>query len=101
MDRKIQFDPSITQNENQNGIRDIINNITADFISLAIKMPQRLDNPQGTGDYLVEIKDQFQIFGSMQQITNNLNEIERESSDFLAQYNDIAFLWEQTLEESF
>jgi len=37
----------------------------------------------------------------MQQITNNLNEIEQESADFLAQYQDIAFLWEQTLEESF
>jgi len=59
MENAIQFDPSITCNESQNGIRDIINNITGHFISLAIKMPQRLDNPQGTGDYLVEIKDQF------------------------------------------
>jgi dynein heavy chain len=100
-DRQISFDPSISQNENGNGIRDIINNITEHFISLAIKMPSRVDNQQGAGDYLVEIKDQFQLFGSMQQITNNLDEIEQESTDFLAQYDDIAFLWEQTLEESF
>lgn len=99
-EREIQFDPSISCNENGNGIRDIINNITGHFISLAIKMPSRLDNT-AAGDYLVEIKDQFQIFGAMQKITNNLNEIEKESSEFLAQYQDIAFLWEQTLEDSF
>lgn len=65
-DRQISFDPSISQNESGNGIRDIINNITEHFISLAIKMPSRVDNQQGAGDYLVEIKDQFQLFGSMQ-----------------------------------
>jgi hypothetical protein len=35
-DRKVQFDPSICCNENQNGIRDIINTIVEHFISLAI-----------------------------------------------------------------
>ncbi len=80
-DRRVQFDPSICCNENQNGIRDIINTIVEHFISLAIQMPQRLDSP--TGDYLVEIKDQFQLFGTIQRITNNLNEIEAASDDFL------------------
>lgn len=56
-DRIVSFEPSIKSNENQNGIRDIINMITGHFISLAIQMPARLDSPQG--DYLVEIKDQF------------------------------------------
>jgi hypothetical protein len=62
-------------------------------------MPQRLDQP--TGDYLVEIKDQFQLFGKVQTITNNLDLIEEYSRDFLDQYNDIAFLWEKDLETSF
>lgn len=69
--RNVAFEPSITCNENQNGIRDIINTIVEHFISLAIQMPQRLDSP--TGDYLVEIKDQFQLFGTIQRITDNLN----------------------------
>jgi hypothetical protein len=56
-DRAVQFDPSIGCNEQGNGIRDIINLIVEHFISLAIQMPARLDSP--TGDYLVEIKDQF------------------------------------------
>lgn len=35
-DREVSFEPSIKSNENQNGIRDIINMITGHFISLAI-----------------------------------------------------------------
>lgn len=62
-DRKVMFDPTIGSNSRQNGIRDIINKIVRDFISLAIMMPGRIDAPQNpaatsnNGDYLVEIKD--------------------------------------------
>lgn len=98
-DRAVQFDPSISCNERENGIRDIINAIVGQFISLAIQMPARLDSP--TGDYLVEIKDQFQLFGTIQRITDNLDRIETASTEHLAQYADIAFLWEQDLETSF
>ena len=98
-DREVQFDPSIGCNDRQNGIRDIINLIVEHFISLAIQMPQRLDSP--TGDYLVEIKDQFQLFGKIQRITHNLDQIEEYSQEFLQQYSDIAFLWEKDLETSF
>ena len=62
-------------------------------------MPQRLDSP--SGDYLVEIKDQFQLFGTIQLITSNLDEIENASAEFLHQYSDIQFLWEHDLETSF
>ena len=83
----VQFDPSIGCNERQNGIRDIINRIVENFISLAIQMPSRLDTHNApTGDYLVEIRDQFQLFGTIQRVTNNLNEIESASKDFLDQY---------------
>ena len=34
----------------------------------------RLDT--NNGDYLVEIKDQFDLFGSMQVVANHLDEIE-------------------------
>ena len=97
--RVVQFDPSIGSNARQNGIREIINMIVQHFISLAIQMPQRLDSP--SGDYLVEIKDQFQLFGTIQLITSNLDEIENASAEFLHQYSDIQFLWEQDLETSF
>jgi dynein heavy chain len=98
-DRQVQFDPSIECNDRQNGIRDIINSFVEHFISLAIQMPQRLDSP--TGDYLVEIKDQFQLFGKIQRITDNLDFIEGQAFEFLNQYSDISFLWEKDLETSF
>ena len=61
-DREVKFDPPIESCQRGNGIRDIILKITNDFISLAIQMP-RLDT--GNGDYLVEIKDQFELFGAL------------------------------------
>lgn len=77
-DRMVQFDPTIGSNDRENGIRDIVNKIVTDFISLAIMMPGRVDssqNPAATsnnGDYLVEIKDQFSLFVSISQITMGL-----------------------------
>lgn len=61
-DREVVFEPSIGPNSRQNGIRDIIQKIQDDFISIASF--SRLDT--GCGDYLPEIKDQFELFGSIQ-----------------------------------
>lgn len=56
--RTVVFDPTIQSNARENGIRDILQKIIDDFISIAIQIqPGRIDT--GTGDYLVEIKDQF------------------------------------------
>lgn len=96
--REVSFEPSIGSNPQRSGIRDLIQKIMDDFISLSIQMP-RLDT--ATGDYLVEIKDQMDLYGSMQLISDNLNEIENASATFIAQYDDKKFLWEETLDESF
>lgn len=79
-DREVRFDPPIEFTARQNGIKDIIMKITNDFISLAIQMP-RLDT--NNGDYLVEIKDQFELFGSLQVISNHLNEMEDATQNFI------------------
>jgi hypothetical protein len=106
-DRQVQFEPTIQSNDRETGIRDIINKIVADFISLAIMMPGRVDasqnpnNASNNGDYLVEIKDQFKLFGSINQITHGLNEIEEATSAFIHKYDDQKFLWEERLEVSF
>mmetsp|Transcript_20752 Transcript_20752/g.32002 ORF Transcript_20752/g.32002 Transcript_20752/m.32002 type:complete len:85 (+) Transcript_20752:647-901(+) len=73
-DREVIFDPSILCNSRGNGIRDILQKIIDDFISISIQMP-RLDT--NCGDYLVEIKDQFQLFGAMQIVSNNFGDIEK------------------------
>lgn len=53
------------------------------------------------GDYLVEIKDQYVIYGAMQQFTKNFSEIEAATREFIDQYKDKEFLWKETLAESF
>lgn len=59
----------------------------------------RLDT--NSGDYLVEIKDQFELFGSIQVISNHLQEIEEATKNFISQYKDQEFLWKETLAENF
>jgi dynein heavy chain len=98
IDRQVIFDPSIEKNSKENGIKDILEGIVNDFISLAIQVP-RLDT--GNGDYLVEIKDQFVIYGAMQTFTDNFKEIEQATAEFIDQYKDKEFLWKETLAESF
>jgi hypothetical protein len=53
------------------------------------------------GDYLVEIKDQFQLFGAMQLLAQHFGDIETATGEFLQQYKDKEFLWKETLAESF
>lgn len=100
-DGEVVFDPSIGCNDKQNGIRDIVQKIIDDFISLSVLVP-RLDlvSERG-GDYLVEIKDQFVLFGAMQTIQNNFNDIVVATDQFIDTYKDKAFLWEETLQDSF
>jgi dynein heavy chain len=97
--RTVVFDPTIQSNPKDNGIRDILQKIIDDFISIAIQIPGRIDT--GSGDYLVEIKDQFQLYGDMQVIQNNFHEIELATESFIDQYKEMDFLWKETLAESF
>lgn len=70
-ENNVCFEPSIECNDRDNGIRDILQKIVDDFISLAVLIP-RLDGSQDkAGDYLVEIKDQFMLYGAMQTVENN------------------------------
>jgi dynein heavy chain, axonemal len=98
----LAFGPSIEANDRENGIRDIINAIVNDFISIAIQIP-RLDSKDAAtgGDFLVEIKDQFQLFGTLQEIALNLDEITASSNKFLDQYRYCDFLWKNDVEQSF
>ena len=98
----LAFIPSIEANDRENGIRDIINAIVNDFISIAIQIP-RLDSKDAAtgGDFLVEIKDQFQLFGTLQEIALNLDEITASSNKFLDQYRYCDFLWKNDVEQSF
>lgn len=64
-DNNVCFEPSIECNERQNGIRDILQKIVDDFILLAVLIPRLDGSHDKAGDYLVEIKDQFMLYGAM------------------------------------
>lgn len=63
--RQVEFDPTIQCNESENGIRDILQKIVDDFISICCLIPRLDAGFDATGDFLVEVKDQFMLFGSI------------------------------------
>jgi dynein heavy chain len=95
------FTPSIKSNPKQTGIRDIIQKIIDDFIMISVLVP-RLDlQSERGGDFLVEIKDQFILFGAFQNIASNFNEIIDATDGYICNYSDKEFLWKEKLSESF
>lgn len=54
-------------------IRSVFDNLIKDFLKIAINI-QRVDS-QGTGDYLVEMKNDFEIKFSTMQINSNIKVI--------------------------
>jgi dynein heavy chain len=100
-DNNVCFDPSIECNEMQTGIRDILQNIINDFIQVAVLVPRLDAVGDRTGDYLVEMKDQFMIYGSMQMIQSNFQDIVNSTDGFIGSYKDKEFLWKEKLEDSF
>ena len=82
-ENNVCFEPSIECNERENGIRDILQKIVNDFISLAVLIP-RLDASQDkAGDYLVEIKDQFLLYGAMQTVENNFQDMVEATKEYI------------------
>jgi hypothetical protein len=50
---------------------------------------------------LVEIKDQFVLYGAFQTFSKNFQDIQDATKEFIDQYKDKEFLWKETLSESF
>lgn len=61
----------------------------------------RVDSAAATGDYLVEIKDQYVIYGALSNFSKNFEDIEVATAEFIDQYQDKEFLWKETLADSF
>lgn len=100
-ENNVCFEPSIECNERENGIRDILQKIVNDFISLAVLIP-RLDASQDkAGDYLVEIKDQFLLYGAMQTVENNFQDMVEATKEYIDSQKGFEFLWKEKLEDSF
>jgi dynein heavy chain len=100
-ENNVCFEPSIECNERECGIRDILQKIVNDFISLAVLIP-RLDGSQDkAGDYLVEIKDQFLLYGAMQTVENNFQDMVEATKEYIDSQKGYEFLWKEKLDVSF
>jgi dynein heavy chain, axonemal len=97
-DNDVVFDPSIRSTNSENGIKDILFRIVDGFISISCLI-QRLDSQQL--DYLVEVKDQHEIFFAMSHISKNMRQMEIETDKFIEKYGELSFLWKEDIEVSF
>jgi dynein heavy chain len=69
---------------------------------ISVLVQPRLDfTSDKGGDFLVEVKDQFILFGAFQSIDNNFNEIVEATDGFIKKYGDKEFLWKEKLSDSF
>ena len=98
IDSQVCFDPPISGSAKENGIKDIIFRIIDNFISIASLIPRLDQNP---GDYLMEIKDQFQVRFGISQVTKNMRHMETESENLIGRYSEFSFLWKEDIETSF
>lgn len=96
---KIQFDPEIPDHPNGITVRAIINSIIADFLALGILI-QRIDTGN-VGDYLTELKDNFEIRDCLAEINQNLDTLESECDKYRDSFNHLEKFWTQDPKKMF
>lgn len=96
---KISFDPEIPEHPNGNTVRSIINSIIADFLALGILI-QRIDTGN-VGDYLNELKDNFEIRDCLAEINQNLDGLEDECDKYRESFNHLEKFWTQDPQKTF
>jgi hypothetical protein len=100
-DNNVCFEPSIECNERENGIRDILQKVVNDFVMLAVLVPRLDGSADKGGDLLVEIKDQFIIYGAMQTVEDNFQQIVGATKEYIDSQKSFEFLWKEKLAQSF
>ena len=99
LNKKISFYPEIEDNPNGFTVRSIINSIIGDFQALGILI-QRIDTGN-VGDYLTELKDNFEIRDSLADINNNLDLLEEECNRYRESFNHLEIFWTKDPEKTF
>ena len=95
---EVVFDPPIGSTERSNGVRDIINSIIGDFFFICT-LVNRLDT--SAGDFLVEIKDHFDVLSKLDEINGHLEWMDEATQQYISQYMKYSFLWKEDLNETF
>ncbi len=99
-EKALVFEPPLVESrERTKSVRDIINSFINDFMQLATFFI-RLDGKK-TGDFLKEVRDDFEINALVTCISNNMYNIESAVSDYAKEYVGYKFLWEESLDTAF
>lgn len=77
---RITFSTEISESINGLSIRGILSNVVKDVLDVAINV-QRVDTG-GVGDFLVEIKDHFDIRFLISNIYSNIYKLEQEAQAY-------------------
>lgn len=83
---KICFSTEFSDSVNGASIRTIVNSVIKDILDIGISI-QRIDSG-GVGDYLVEIKDNFEVRMLLAKINFNLELSEKESNNYKDSFKD-------------
>lgn len=87
-EREIQLSPKFEHAEEFN-VKMVINSLIKDFLDVAVNV-MRVDTG-GVGDYLVEMKDNFDIRLVMSNISNHVEAVGGKCKEYLASFDEFSF----------
>ncbi|CAD7941439.1 unnamed protein product [Amoebophrya sp. A120] len=97
---EIVFDPPFAPKEKDGvALRGTINGWLKDFFAMAAVTMPRLDT--GTGDYLNEMKEHFQMQCLLSLVFELIDNTEMKCIDYRQTFMQHSFLWKESLEETF
>lgn len=97
-DIRVVFTPEIESTARGAGLRDLIHSWINDFMKTTTLLG-RIDT--APGDYLVEIRDHFEVRFGLSKIENHLDWIENETNKFKLTFMEYSYLWKEDLNQSF
>eukprot|EP00929_Paragymnodinium_shiwhaense_P077084 TRINITY_DN3967_c0_g3_i3.p1 TRINITY_DN3967_c0_g3~~TRINITY_DN3967_c0_g3_i3.p1 ORF type:complete len:4541 (+),score=1544.66 TRINITY_DN3967_c0_g3_i3:127-13749(+) len=99
-DKDVMFDPpfSLPERNTTLTLRSVIDGWLRDFFAMSTMM-QRLDS--GTGDYLNEIREHFQVQCLLSLVSELIDNTELECMKYRATFMENSFLWTDSIEDTF
>ena len=97
-DVRVVFTPEIESKARGTGLRDLMHNWIMEFMR-STTLFGRIDT--APGDYLVEIRDNFEVRFGLSKIENHLDWIENETNKFKLTFMEYSYLWQEDLNQSF
>jgi dynein heavy chain, axonemal len=97
-DSEIRFEPEIGILGDNKTVRNIIKLITDDFVHLGFLITRQ---DTGVGDYVVELKTNFEIRDNYGSLNSNLDLLEDKCHDYKNGFGHLSMLWTKDPKETF